>query len=165
MRPDDKKRALFRRWASPAMLGCALLCGLFFMALALLENPTLSRLLFSGLLIAGAILAFSYTEPRAMRSSTLPLMVEVLRFKFGLWLLFGIVWIVRIFGSDPPPRSEWAVLTISFLVGAIAGGVFGLGLLLFLGRNSDVATWEVVRFPVWTVRMSERVKKRTGRGQ
>lgn len=163
MRPTERTIEHFKLWASPVILIIGLLWGVIFLLLGIEPQITHSRVLLSLLFITGSLLAFCYTEPRATKSQTLPLMVEMLRYFFFFWFLFGVVWALRLVGDDPPPQDKWVLYAISFLVGSIAGSVWGLGLLLFLGRKTDIAAWEVVRFPVWTVGMRDWIKRRLRR--
>ena len=163
MRATEKTIERFKLWASPAILLSGIVWGLIFVLFALLESRVPARLVLSSLFISGSILAFSYTEPKALRSHTLPLLVEMLRYVFLFFFLFGIVWLIRIFGNDPAPQKEWALFVISFLMGSIAGSVWCLGFILFLGRKKDVVAWHVVRFPLWTKGMAAWVLEKIGR--
>ncbi len=147
--PTSRIRQFFKKYASPSSFGMGLIFGLLYTYLVFHGTTLDARIMFAFMFISGGLMGVIYFESRAVQSLTLPYIVEIIRIFFILWTFMGFVWVARIFGSDPPPQESWAYYLIAFLVGAIAGTVWTMALILCIGIRYDIGNWQVIRFPAW----------------
>jgi hypothetical protein len=148
---SERIRELFRRYASPLCVVFGLVVGLVYAALV--YSPTSNyeaRLIVSALFISGGVMGLAYFENVAMGTREVPFFVEQMRFFFGMWLLLGIVYgALTIFDLYIPSNASFSEALLSFLIGMIVGTVWMMALILLLGIRTNVASWNVIRFPVW----------------
>jgi hypothetical protein len=148
---SETTRDRFRRFASPACVAFGVLCGFIYAAMVYTPGGNYeARLVISALFVSAGAMGLAYFETRAMGTREVPFLVEQLRFFFGLWLFLGIVYgSITIFNLYIPDNLSPGEAVLSFIVGTVVGTVWMMALILMLGIRTNVATWNVIRFPAW----------------
>lgn len=147
--PTEKTKRLFKCYSSPACLVFGLLCGVVHAVMAYVGDGTAARVGVALGFFSAGVMGLAYFERTAIASRTIPYLMELLRMFFFLWMIFGVAYFVRAFGHFPLPEEDILTVIVYFLVGTIAGTVWMMALLLVVGLRMNVASWNVVRFPVW----------------
>lgn len=148
MTRDNFKR-LFRRYASPASFVMGLGWGLISAILTYTGFDFIARLMIAGAFLTAGPMGLYYFERQAMGSKEVPYFVEIMRIKMMAFFLFGVAYFIRAFAHFPLPERTFSAFVVYVLVGFISGLIWTMCFFLFLGVRMRVASWNVLRFPVW----------------
>lgn len=144
-------RRVFQRYASPASILFGVLIGLLYTLLTYQGTILDARIALSVTFVSAGVMGVSYFASIARGRRTLPLLMEILKLIFVLWALIGLALGARIFTESPEEELTAVSFAIDFLVGAIGGTVWAFALMLAVGVRQNIASWEIVRFPVWVI--------------
>ncbi len=142
-------RRVFQRYASPVSILFGIVIGLVYTLLTYQGTIADARIALAVVFISSGGMGVSYFVSIARGRRTLPLLMEMLKLFFVLWAFIGLALGLRIFTEAPVEKFTAISFTIDFLVGAIAGTVWAFALMLAIGAKHSIASWEIVRFPVW----------------
>ncbi len=158
----EKRREQFRRYASPAAIGFGFVTGaVYALALGTPGGVFEARIALGLMFMSAGLMGLSYFLTAAAGRRELPYHYEQSIVFYFCWFAVGIPQFIRAFANDPLPESHITVGALYFFVGAVAGTVWLMALFLAIGLRSDVASWPVVRFPVWITDWITAIMTRT----
>ncbi len=151
-------RRVFQRSASPISIVFGITIGLLYTLMTYQGTIVDARIALSLTFVSAGIMGVSYFVTIARGRRTLPLLMEILKLIFVLWALIGVALGMRVFTEAPVENLTGVTFVIDFLVGAIAGTVWSFALMLAIGVKQNIASWEIVRFPVWMGEELQRLR-------
>lgn len=144
-------RRAFQRYASPVSILFGIVIGLLYNLLTYQGTILDARVALAVMFVSAGVMGVSYFHAIARGRRTVPLLVEILKIIFVLYILRGVAVLLRVFEEAPVEQLTPVSFAVNFLAAAIGGTVWAFALMLVIGVRQNIASWEIVRFPVWIV--------------
>lgn len=150
-RASKKAHDHFEKYASAGCIGFGIISGaLYASAIYSPVSNFEARIVLTSLFVSAGIMGLAYFADASIGRRCVPFLVEILRVFFFLWFVIGVIFgLLTLLGLYVPPNYSVPDAAVSFLVGAIAGIIWLMSLILFIGIRAQVAGWTVISFPYW----------------
>lgn len=146
---DGKTKDLFKRFASIGSVVFGLFSGFLYAFLILIDYPLVARSGLAVMFISAGIMGVAFFRVSARGLRTLPYLAEILKLFFITCIFWGTSYLIRALTYDTHPSETIYAAIAYFVTGLSAGVIWVCALSLVIGLERNVASWEVIRFPVW----------------